>query len=796
MQNKSNTEFSIIKSFFCIKTFDRVSNRITISNENITMELTIISDDIIRFRYLTDDSRVNYFSYAISNYSFTRPQVHTEENEDTFTVLTDKLECLIAKTDFKVTIRDKRGNVINEDQSGFIYENNIENGGYNVSCCKKIQTDEYFYGLGDKTSDLNLKGKSFTNWNSDTPAYGRLTDPLYRTIPFYLGLTKKKAYGIFLDNSFKSHFDFGREQNDTCKFSAEGGDMCYYFIYGPGLISVSEKYTLLTGTPDLPPLWALGFQQSKWSYTPQARVKEIASTFRKKKIPCDVIYLDIDYMDAFRCFTWHPEHFRKPQKLISQLAEKGFKTIVIIDPGIKTDTNYSTYNSGIEEDIFCRRADGAIKKGPVWPGMCAFPDFTSPKARDWWVKQFPQLLELGISGIWNDMNEPAVFTYGTFHNDVRHVYDGEACSHRKAHNVYGMLMSKASYDALLAFNPEKRPFSLTRASYSGGQRYAAVWTGDNISNWEHLFLANIQCQRLAVSGFSFCGSDTGGFVDYPDGKLMARWIQMSIFHPFFRAHSSGEKGDKEPWAFGEEIEAINKKFIELRYKLLPYIYTAFYQYVKRGTPMLRPLAFLDQFDPDTLYRMEEFAIGDNLLISPVMTPDSLGRWTYLPYGTWFNYWTDTQHLGGKEIWCATPLDVTPIFVKAGAVIPMYPVQQYVGQIDKIAPALHIYYDSQNVFSEIYEDCGEGFGYKSDEYLLRSFLTCGSYDHFEIVQSRTGSFCTKYDQITINLHGIPFALHSVIADGEKIKLKKLKSVKPTYQFTTKENFKILTFKANL
>ena len=504
-----------------------------------------------------------------------------------------------------------------------------------------------------------------------------MTDPLYRAIPFYYGLRNGIGYGIFFDNTFRTFFDFASERSDVTSFWAHGGEMNYYFIYGPSLMEVAEGYTQLTGTCEMPPMWALGYHQCRWSYYPESRVRELADNFRRRKIPCDALYLDIDYMDGYRCFTWNNEHFPKPAQLIRDLDDEGFRTVVIIDPGIKIDPGYEIFDQGLANDYFCRRTDGPYVKGNVWPGECYFPDFTNPEVRNWWSGLFRDLIRKdGVSGVWNDMNEPALFDTSdrTVPHDVRHDYDGNPCSHRKAHNIYGMQMSRATYEGVKRYLYPERPFMITRASYSGGQRFASVWTGDNTSSWEHLRLANLQSQRLSVSGFSFVGSDIGGFNDLADGELFVRWLQCAIFHPLCRAHTMGDHGhgaaeidteaveakaaqvnsDQEPWSFGEEYEAVARKAIEFRYQILPLIYTAFWQHIQYGTPIIRPLAFLDHTDHETYGRMDEFSLGDHLLVCPVLQPESESRKLYLPHGKWFNYYTSEAIVGGQEVEVATP----------------------------------------------------------------------------------------------------------------------------------------------
>ncbi|NND78259.1 MAG: DUF4968 domain-containing protein, partial [Flavobacteriales bacterium] len=574
----------------------------------VKLELTIVRDSIFRFRYLTEFQSEKDFSYAITEYASTGyKKLEVEENNEQYIVSTMKVICHVEKKDLKVTLYDATDHsLISQDELGFHWEESFEYGGNIVKMSKKSHDGESYYGLGDKPSHLNLKGKRFENWVTDSYAFGKDTDPIYKAIPFYTGLHHGKAYGIFFDNTFRSFFDFAHERKTVTSFWAQGGVMDYYFIYGPNMQEVVEKYTDLTGKPDqLPPLWALGFHQCKWSYYPESKVKEVAAKFRELQIPCDAIYLDIDYMDGFRCFTWNKEYFPDPKRMVKELMDDGFKTVVMIDPGIKVDENYSVFQEGLENDFFCKRADGEHMKGKVWPGECYFPDFTNPKVREWWAGLYKELLEeVGVKGVWNDMNEPAVMEVPskTFPNDVRHDYDGQPCSHRKAHNIYGMQMARASYKGLKKFGYPKRPFLITRAAYSGTQRYCSTWTGDNVASWEHLSIANQQVQRMAMSGYSFVGSDIGGFAEQPNGETFARWIQLGVFHPFCRVHSSGDHGEQEPWTFGDEVTVIARKFIELRYQLLPYLYTSFWRYLNDGSPMIRSLVLYDQEDVQTHHR--------------------------------------------------------------------------------------------------------------------------------------------------------------------------------------------------
>jgi alpha-glucosidase len=737
-----------------VKRYYREETRFYFEAVNTILEVKILTDEIVRFRF-NSNYFARDFSYAVDPaFSGTARHITTDDNGTHYILLTASVRILISKSNLRIRIESLKGEVICEDENGYHWEPNPGFGGNYVYCSKHVQSDEVFYGLGDKPCDLNLRGKRFLNWGTDTYGFAKEQDPLYRNIPFYYGLHNGIGYGIFFDNSFQTFFDFGHENQSVLSFWAEGGEMSYYFIAGPELLRVAENYTLLTGRPELPPLWSLGYHQSKWSYFPESVVKDIADNFRKRQIPCDVIHLDIDYMDGFRCFTWDHDRFPDPGKMVAELRESGFETVVILDPGIKVDPNYKVYKDGLEKGYFCKRQDGDLMIGKVWPGECHFPDFTDPKVRIWWSDLVSTYTVQGIGGIWNDMNEPAVFEIGTFPDDVRHNYDGLDVSHRRGHNVYGMLMARSSYEGLKIHKPLKRPFVLTRSGFAGVQRYSAVWTGDNVASWDHLWIANMQCQRLSVSGISFCGSDIGGFIGLPDGELFVRYIQMAIFHPFFRGHSSQDHGSKEPWAFESKYAALIKKAIELRYQLLPYIYTTFYEYVKMGTPMIRPLAFIAQTEKDSLLRMDEFGFGDQLLICPVKQAGATSRKMYIPEGNWYNYWTGKLFKGGHEYVIESPISEFPFFIKAGAVLPQFPVIQHTREI-VTEPVLNIYYSASRHTSKYYEDGNDGYEYTSGEYRLRKFTVFGNRRQFRVICEHEGNFTGSTQRFKIVFHGLPF-----------------------------------------
>lgn len=768
------------------------------SENGVILKISVLRDSLIRLRYAVDYDFEADFSYAIApDFTTGYNELAFEEKDLEFVVETSKLLIYVNKSNLKVCITDKEGEIILNDEVGFHWEENYDQGGNRVKMSKVSQAAESYYGMGDKASHINLKGRKVENWVTDQYAFGKDQEPLYKAIPFYIGLHHQKAYGVFFDNSFQSFFDFGHDRRNVTSFWAEGGEMNYYFFYGPNMAQVVEAYSSLTGTPELPPLWALGFHQSKWSYFPDSQVRSIAQTFREKQIPCDAIYLDIDYMDGFRCFTWDKERFPDPKKLLEDMKSDGFKLVTMIDPGIKIDRKYWVYNEANQKGYFCRRADGTHFKGKVWPGECKFPDFTDPRVREWWANLYKEMMsDIGVQGVWNDMNEPAVMDVPskTANLDIRHNYDGYPCSHRKGHNVYGMQMVRATFEGVKKHSFPRRPFVITRAAYAGTQRYASTWTGDNVATWEHLFIANAQVQRMCMSGYSFVGSDIGGFAEQPSGELFLRWVQMAVFHPFCRVHSSGDHGDQEPWSFGEDILNHVREFINLRYQLLPYLYTAFYKYSTEGVPMVQSMVYQEQEDTQTYFRTDEFMFGDQILVCPIQEPNATGRRMYFPKGEWYNYWTDELEIGGVEKYVETGLSKIPLFAKAGALIPKYPVQQYVGEKKIKELRLDAYYTNGVERSAVYEDNQDGYDYKKNRFSLRKFRMKGRPKELVIQQFKDGKFITDYQSIRIVFHGLPFQINKLEIDNEEVDLSKYSGSSP-YEICVPKDFSEIHITAN-
>jgi alpha-glucosidase len=547
----------------------------------------------------------------------------------------------------------------------------------------------------------------------------------------------------------------GTEDRNLYSFGAEGGEMNYYFFAGPTPKNVVSRFTELVGRSPLPPRWSMGYIQSRYSYYPESKVRFIAANFRERQIPCDGIFLDIDYMDGFRIFTWDKSRFPDPHKMLTDLRQQGFHLIAIVDPYVKVDPNYWVYQQGVAGGFLVKRPDGKPYSGAGWPGESVFPDLASAKARDWWGSLYKGQLEDGIAGFLTDMNEPTIFTSDqrprAFDLDAVQEADAGRTSHAEIHNVYGMLETLATRNGMLRVHPNERPLIITRATYAGGQRYAAQWSGDNWGTWDHLRLSIPMLSTMGLSGLQFSGADIGGIWPVPSPELYTRWMQSGVLTPFCWTHSGGP-GNLEPWAFGNRLEEINRNSIKLRYHLLPYIYTAFWEAAETGIPIMRPLLLDYPDDWAAVDRNDEYLFGNDLLVAPVTKDDDVSRRIYLPQGVWYDFWTDHRYTGPVEIEAAAPIEQIPLFVRGGAIIPSQQDVQYADQAPIDPLTLDVYPDATSS-RPYYEDDGISFDYQHGVFLRQTLTATEQAQRVAVeISAREGSYAPPKRSLVIKIHG--------------------------------------------
>lgn len=752
-------------------------NGVEISGNGVTYRVTALRDDVLRVRA----SRSGVFgtdgSWAVLPGPRASSAAVTPEKDGFRT----KLLRVRFDSSMRLTVSDLAGHVLQQDYRP------IEFHGASFRIYKTMAQSEHFFGLGDKIGPLDRRNGAFTDWNTDSFGWQESTDPIYKSIPFFLDWNRGRVLGVLFDNTWRSSFDFGKEFADAYSFGAPDGPADYYLLYGPGPKQVVEDYAWLTGPTPLPPLWALGFQQSRYSYGSEAKVRAIAKRLRADKIPADAIYLDIGYQQDNRPFTVDRKEFPTFNKMIRDLDLEHFHVVAITDLHIADlpHAGYAPYDSGIAGDDFVKNPDGSIYVAKVWPGNSVFPDFTRRQTRAWWGSLYKDFIADGIAGFWNDMNEPAIFDVPTktMPADVLHRIDEPGFAHRTAthleiHNIYGMENSRATYDGLRKLRPNTRPFVLTRASYAGGQRYAATWTGDNSSTWNHLRLTTPMLENLGLSGFALSGADVGGFAGSPQPDLLTKWIEVAAFQPIDRDHTTLGSNDQEPWVNGPRQEAIRRRYIQERYKLMPYLYTAAEEMSRTGLPIVRPL-FLEFPDaardlhPIDLDAPAEFLFGPDLLVAPSPYPDELDTYeVLLPPGLWYDYWTGQRvdrtaaiesqdaerknalasNSSAQPLMVRPSLAVLPVYVRGGAILPIAPLTESTMETPAGPLTLRVYV-GDGCKGSVYLDDGVSYDFKQGKFLRMNSSCFVDHRVLHIVAApHQGSYKAWWSKITFEIYG--------------------------------------------
>ncbi|WP_242140144.1 TIM-barrel domain-containing protein [Sphingomonas sp. TREG-RG-20F-R18-01] len=742
---------------------------------SLRMRLVALSDDLVRVRIARDGVYPEDASWAVLP-AQRKTRATVTPTADGFTTATLRVRIGAGGA---VTFETRDGKIISADAAPASVD------GKAFTLAKTLPITEHFYGLGDKTGGLDRRGKEFVDWNTDAFGFTSGDDPIYKSIPFFASTGGAGgSYGILLDNTYRTWFDFGHRNAETLTFGGPDGPIDYYFIAGPSLADVTRRYAGLTGHAPLAPKWALGYQQSRYSYMSADEVREIARHLRADRVPTDVIWLDIDYQDRNRPFTTNPKTFPDLPGLAADMKAEGIKLIAITDLHIaKVDTGYAPYTSGKRADAFVKNPDGSDYVAPVWPGPSVFPDFTQTTSRRWWGTLYKGFLDAGIAGFWNDMNEPAIFNTATktmpldtVHRIASDDFAIRTGEHREIHNVYGMQNTRATYDGLLALRPNERPFVMTRASYAGGQRYSVTWTGDNSATWDHLKLSVHQIINLGLSGFAYSAADVSGFAGGPSPDLLTRWFEIGAFTPVFRDHSATGTPRVEPWVDGPDHLAIRRRFVEERYRLMPYFYALADQNNRLGDPIMRPV-FYDYPSAANMgcNQSMTFTLGKALLIAPPPSPESPQTYDVcLPAGGWYDYWTGlrtgtpeqraegpiqsatqavpTEHAAGDRVLETPRLDRLPVFVRAGTVLPRQPLVQSTAQTPT-GPLMLDVYPGADCIGTLYEDDGTTLAYQRGGFLRQTVRCTVTPNGLSIAfEPRVGAFKPWWSQVAVTVHG--------------------------------------------
>ena len=723
------------------------------------LSIGVLAPNLIRVRMTPTGEFSEGRSWAVTqpDEQWSTVVFEVQEKADAIEIETEQLRIVVYRVSCRIECFDLAGQPFAQDADQAM---SWRTGA--VAAWKRIETDEHFYGFGERTGLLDKLSKVQTNWTYDALDYDVLTDNMYQAIPFFMALRPGVGYGLFFNTTFWSQFDIGVQQPGVWRMETQGSELDYYIIYGPEPAKILSTYTQLTGRMPLPPRWSLGYHQCRWSYESQDIVRQLAHEFRQRRIPCDVIHLDIDYMNGYRVFTWSPKRFADPKQLLHDLMQDGFKAVTIVDPGVKyePEADYEVFDEGLKNDYFVRKTDGGLFHGYVWPDKAVFPDFLRPEVRDWWGSLHKSLTDIGIAGIWNDMNEPALDDrpFGDPGNKIAFPLDAsqgpkeEGATHAEVHNLYGLTMAQAAYRGLEKLRPTERSFVLTRSGYAGVQRWSAVWTGDNQSLWEHLEMSLPMLCNLGLSGVAFVGADIGGFAGNATAELFARWMQVGMLYPLMRGHSALTTAQHEPWVFGDRVEKICREYIELRYRLLPYLYTLFWEAATTGAPIVRPLLYHFPNDPQTFTLSDQVMLGSSLLAAPIYRPGVEHRAVYLPEGRWYDWWSGEAIDGPTHILVHAPLERMPLYVRAGSIIPMAPVMQYVDERPLDQLTLRIWKGTGEW--TLYEDDGHTFEYKTGASCTTAYRvrTEGQQTLVEI-KAREGDFSPAAREAIVELVGV-------------------------------------------
>ncbi|NVO19412.1 MAG: glycoside hydrolase family 31 protein [Bacteroidetes bacterium] len=763
--------FAQVTNIGKVISWKKITSGIEGRSERAFFRIQIYDPNIIRVR-VSLSQIMPEFSYVLPDLmSFPKAQFDLSESNNQIEIRTSAIDLTIEKQPaFRLIFRNKSGKIISEDVAGQGFGTSFI--GLRSTLYKKMQPGERFVGLGEVLGNLDKRGNAYTLNNTDTYKYGDPRLSMYCSIPFYIGIHEKEVYGIYYNNTHKTFFNFGLSTPGFTSITSEGGDADYFMIYDSDIPGILFHYTSLTGRMPLPPLWSLGYHQSRCSYYPQDKVEWLAKTFRQKKLPVDCIVLDADYLKDYEPFRINSLRFPDMIGLSARLKDMGIELTASVNPGIKVDTTYNAYLDGLQKDVFIKYSDGSNYTADIAPSLDNFVDFTNPKARNWWINNMKFLPDHGIHGYWNDMNEPAVG--GSYLPDnLSFDFDGRKANALEAKNLYGMLMARSSYESGLKFEQGKRPFVLTRSGFAGVQRYAAVWTGDNTARDEYLpggVLLNIQ---MGISGVPFVGDDIGGYIGNTSPELFSRWMEVGMFAPYARNHKQAYSHSNEPWSYGEESEAISREYLGFRYRMLPYLYSAFYEASTTGIPVARSLCITDPFD-DKVYEpsfQSQFTCGRAFMVVPVTSIETR-KSVYLPKGDWYDLYTEEKLNGCQTISSPCPIYQIPVFVRASSIIPMQSLVQSTKEKPSDTLIVHIYFGNEKSTFIYYEDDGESFGFKEGKYFKRN-IAFNPEDHSLLFSKAEGNYQSKFPVTECIFHGFPAGMDSISVNGQLVNERNLK-----------------------
>ena len=755
-----DSAFSQPKSVGPVISYHKVPGGIAGRTASSIFDIRAYATNAMRVR-ISQEKSFRDFSYMIDG-SLKPSDVEVRDSAGLIILKTEKFTAEIErKPELRLTFKDLDGSIINEDEEGKGFGTSFF--GKRVTTYKKLQEGERFVGLGEVLGNLDRRGSVYNLQNVDTFNYGDQRLPMYTNVPFYIGILNDKCYGLFYHNSYQGTFNFGAGNTRFLSIEHEGGDADYFFFYDDSPAKIIEAYTAVTGKSPLPPLWSLGFHQSRCSYYNEGQVMGIANTFRSKGIPLDCIVLDADYLVDYHPFEINASRFPDLKGMSKKLESLGIRLTASVNPGIAIDSSYAPALSALAENVILRYQDGTPYIAPIAPNVNYYIDYTKPEGRNWWHMEMKMMADNGIKGYWNDMNEPAV-SESVVPDNVAFDFDGQGSSALEAKNLFGMLMARSSYEAGIENGGGERPFVLTRSGFAGVQRYAAVWSGDNTANAKHLLLGGLLNCQMGISGIPFTGADIGGFIGDGSKELYTRWIEVGMFAAFARSHRIAFGAANEPWSYGEIAEGIAKTYISLRYRMLPYIYSSFYETTQTGIPLTRSLCIYYPHDSNAFGEryQYEYLFGPSILVVPAL-PDEKQTPVYLPAGEWHDIYTGKILEGSREFSTCYPDCELPLFVKGSSIIVMQNQIQSTSEIPSDTLCVHLFKGSQNSSFTYYEDDGLTFAYKDEGGRLIRNIYFNAADKTLTFSAQTGTFKSRFKVLRIILHGFG-DVQAITVDG--------------------------------
>lgn len=607
----------------------------------------------------------------------------------------------------------------------------------------KLSESDRIWGLGETTRGMNKRGWIYISNNADDPVHTEDKRSLYASQNFFIVDGDDRRLGIYVDTPERVTFDMGYTRSSELVISFDDFDSDLYLVEGDSLKEIVRQFRKIIGKSYVPPRWAFGFGQCRWSYMSADEIREVADKYDEAGIPLDMIYLDIDYMERYKDFTVDDKSFPDFPEFVQEMKNRGIHLVPIIDAGVKIEEGYDVYEEGLSGDYFCKKENGENLVAAVWPGKVHFPDFLDEKAREWFGNKYKFLLDQGIDGFWNDMNEPAIFytedhlqevfeqiedykgknldinsffdfkgLVGSISNNSEdykrfyHNYKGQKIRHDKVHNLYGYNMTRAAGEAFERLCPDKRVLMFSRSSFIGMHRYGGVWCGDNMSWWSHLLLNIQQMPALNMCGFLYSGADIGGFGADTTEDLLLRWTAFGIFTPLFRNHSAMGTRRQEVYRF-EKTDSF-RRLIELRYSLLPYLYSEFMKAVRDDEMLFKPLSF-EYDDARSLEVEDQLLLGESLMLAPVYKQNATGRYVYLPedmklirFRAYDDY--DEEILQAGDHYVKAGLSEVLVFVRKGHVLPLAKPSKRTSGVDA-AGLSYICYEADPSGYELYTDDG-------------------------------------------------------------------------------------------